>query len=92
VTVRAVAAVIVNYNAREAVLDCISSLRAEGLETVVVVDNDSATYGWPGGIERRFELERWSTDIVSGRDHEALERALTRDHRGFPHVVVAHVP
>src|SRR5581483_10327377 len=25
--------------------------------TTIVVDNDSSTYKWPGGVERRFELE-----------------------------------
>ena len=58
--------------------------------TVVVVDNASSAYGWPGGIERRFELEGWSLSRVDGRDHEALERALAlRGER--PHVVVAEI-
>src|SRR6058998_1106491 len=30
-----------------------------GRLTVVVVDNGSSTHGWPGGVERRFELEGW---------------------------------
>jgi len=49
-----------------------------GLErlTTVVVDNHSSTYGWPGGVERRFELEGWSAARVDGRDHDALEDAL----------------
>lgn len=59
--------------------------------TVVVVDNDSSTYGWPGGIERRFELEGWTTSVVSGRDHAALERAFGAASYGRPHVVVARV-
>lgn len=37
----AVAAIVVNYNAGRALLDCVNSLRAEGLGTVVVVDNQS---------------------------------------------------
>src|SRR5439155_14224944 len=37
--------------------------------TVVVVDNGSATLGWPGGIARRFEAEGWRTATVDGRDH-----------------------
>ena len=29
--------------------------------TVVVVDNQSSSHGWPDGIARRFEVEGWST-------------------------------
>jgi transketolase len=47
-----------------------------GRLTTVVVDNHSSTYGWPGGVERRFELEGWSAVRVDGRDHDALEDAL----------------
>ena len=47
-----------------------------GRLTTVVVDNHSSTYGWPGGVERRFELEGWSAARVDGRDHDALEDAL----------------
>ena len=36
-----VAAVVVNYNAREHLLACVRSLRCEGVDDVVVVDNDS---------------------------------------------------
>lgn len=39
---QAVSAVVVNYNAREHLLECVRSLRAEGVDDVVVVDNDSA--------------------------------------------------
>jgi len=58
--------------------------------TAVVVDNRSARHGWPGGIAERFELEGWSADVVDGRDHGALERALKR-RAGSPHVVVAQI-
>jgi transketolase len=47
-----------------------------GSLTAIVVDNDSAWHGWPGGIERRFMLEGWIAQRVDGRDHEALEAAL----------------
>src|SRR6266849_2164908 len=47
-----------------------------GRLTTVVVDNHSSTYGWPDGVERRFELEGWSAARVDGRDHDALEDAL----------------
>lgn len=36
-----VAAVIVSYNVRDLLLDCITSLRADGVDQIVVVDNDS---------------------------------------------------
>ena len=59
--------------------------------TVVVVDNRSASHGWPGGIAGRFEIEGWAVTTVDGRDHDALEAALTADHRGPPNLVVAVV-
>jgi transketolase len=59
--------------------------------TVVVVDNRSATYGWPGGIALRFEIEGWASATVDGRDHEALATALTAEHLGQPSVVVTVV-
>ena len=61
-----------------------------GRLTVVVVDNRSSTYHWPGGIAARFELEGWSSARVDGRDHDALERALTATAEQ-PSVFVAEV-
>src|SRR5712691_3626105 len=61
-----------------------------GRLTAIVVDNDSSTYRWPGGVERRFELEGWSTLRVDGRDHDALEDALEIAN-GQPHCVVAEI-
>ena len=59
--------------------------------TAVVIDNNSAGLGWPGGIASRFAVEGWTTSDVDGRDHSALRRAfLTEDDDG-PRVVVAHV-
>ena len=58
---------------------------------VVVVDNGSSTYGWPGGVERRFELEGWTAVRVDGREHDALESALAPAADDRPHVVVAEV-
>jgi transketolase len=58
--------------------------------TAVVVDNHSATYNWPGGIEHRFGLEGWTTDRVDGRNHDALERALN-NRSAQPHCVVAEI-
>jgi transketolase len=59
--------------------------------TVVAVDNDSSSYGWPDGIERRFELEGWSVTRTEGRDHDALERAFDQAPDDRPHLVVAEV-
>jgi transketolase len=59
--------------------------------TAIVVDNDSATHGWPGGIESRFTVNGWSAITVDGRDHDRIEGAL-RPPGGEPrrpHVVVA---
>ena len=62
-----------------------------GRLTAVVVDNGSATWGWPGGIERRFEVEDWATALVDGRDHDALETALSLTDPVRPTAVVAVV-
>src|SRR5215470_10189189 len=60
--------------------------------TAIVVDNHSSTYGWPGGVERRFMLEGWAGLRVDGRDHQQLEAALTPDPEGTrPRVIVAEV-
>lgn len=50
---------------------------------VVVVDNDSASLGWPRGIADRFTREGWSAQEVNGRDQDALAVALS---------IVADVP
>ncbi|MEQ0564767.1 thiamine pyrophosphate-dependent enzyme [Amycolatopsis sp. NEAU-NG30] len=64
-----------------------------GLEnlTTVVIDNQSSTRGWPGGIARRFAVEGWETRTVPGRDHDALYDAFTTSHPGRPLAVVAVV-
>lgn len=66
---------------------------AAGLDRLhtVVIDNQSATHGWSGGIASRFAANGWSTATVDGRDHEALHRAFTQPHPGRPRVVVAVV-
>ena len=58
--------------------------------TAVVVDNASATHGWPGGIARRFDAEGWDATTVDGRDHDALYAAFTRQGT-LPRAVVAEV-
>ena len=59
--------------------------------TAVAIDNHSSSHGWPGGIDRRFAVEGWSTTTVDGRDHDALHRAFTQQHDGRPHLVVAEI-
>jgi transketolase len=57
--------------------------------TAIVIDNQSATHGWPGGIAARFI--GWTVSVVDGRDRDAIDRALADRHRDRPHVVVASV-
>jgi transketolase len=73
--------------------EAIAFAGATGLDslTAIVVDNDSATHGWPGGIAGRFTVNGWSASTVDGTDHDQLEKALTAQHPGRPHVVVAEV-
>jgi len=59
--------------------------------TVVLVDNHSSSYGWPGGAEARFAVEGWSAARVGGRDHAALAAALGAPHPGAPLAVVADI-
>ena len=58
---------------------------------MVVIDNSSSAYGWPGGAEARFATEGWSASRADGRDHEALAAAFTAPHPGRPRVVVAEI-
>ncbi|MEY9943337.1 transketolase [Kitasatospora sp. GAS1066B] len=57
----------------------------------VVIDNSSATHGWPGGIAARFAAAGWSAVTVDGHDHQALYAAFTTEHPGRPHAVIARV-
>jgi transketolase len=59
--------------------------------TAIVVDNASATHGWPGGIGHRFAVEGWRATRVDGRDHEALATALNDEHPDAPACVVAEI-
>ena len=58
--------------------------------TALVIDNHSSWHGWPGGVERRFELEGWKTARVDGHDHDRLAEALGA-HGDRPRCVVADV-
>ena len=73
--------------------EAMAAARAFGIGslTVVVIDNDSDTLGWPGGISARFAVEGWATANVYGRDHARLSAALSVRHDDQPSVVVAHV-
>lgn len=62
-----------------------------GSLTVVVVDNESSTHGWPGGIGARFTVEGWAESTVDGHDPDALRKALTDTRQDQPLVVVATV-
>lgn len=73
--------------------EAIAYAGSAGLERLhtLVIDNDSATHGWRGGIASRFEAAGWTAATVDGRDHEALYAAFTAPHPGRPHAVVARV-
>ncbi|MBX6357742.1 MAG: transketolase, partial [Micromonosporaceae bacterium] len=66
---------------------------AVGLDriTAIVIDNQSATHGWPGGIASRFTVNGWTARTVNGRDHAAIAAALRAHEPDRPHVVVATV-
>lgn len=59
--------------------------------TVVVIDNRSSSYAVPGRVERRFATEGWHAVAVDGRDHDALEKALSHREIDRPNAVVAFV-
>jgi transketolase len=59
--------------------------------TAVVIDNQSSSHGWRGGIGQRFALENWQLHQVDGRDHDAIEAALTSTEPDRPTAVVATV-
>jgi transketolase len=71
-------------------LELAAALGLEAL-TVVVVDNRSTSYAVPGRIAERFATEGWQVTTVDGRDHEALEKALSERGLGVPNAVVATV-
>ena len=59
--------------------------------TVCVIDNRSATHGLAGRHQEALGLERWSAVTVDGRDHDAIEDALSVAHRDRRQIVVAEV-
>lgn len=58
--------------------EAIEAAAALGLDRMmtIVIDNQSSTHGWRGGISSRFEIAGWDAVTVSGRDHAALEDAM----------------
>ncbi len=73
--------------------EAIAYAGATGLDTMtaLVVDNQSASHGWPGGIASRFTVHGWTAATVDGRDHDAIAAGLRQAREGAPHVVVARV-
>lgn len=73
--------------------EAIAYAGAIGLDrlTAIVIDNQSATHGWPGGIASRFTVNGWTARTVDGRDHAAIAEALRAHEKDRPHVVVATV-
>ncbi|BCJ71942.1 transketolase [Catellatospora sp. IY07-71] len=73
--------------------EAIAYAGATGLDTVtaLVIDNQSASHGWPGGIASRFAVHGWTAVTVDGRDHDAIAAGLAQAREGAPHVVVARV-
>ena len=73
--------------------EAIELAAAFGLDrlTCVVIDNASASYRVPGRIAARFDTNGWAASQVDGRDHDALESALTAPAAGRPTAVVAMV-
>jgi len=73
--------------------EAIAYAGAVGLATLtaIVIDNQSASHGWPGGIASRFTVNGWTARMVDGRDHDQIEAALGAHEPGRPHLVVAQV-
>lgn len=62
-----------------------------GTLTAIVLDNQSASHGWPGGVASRFSVHGWTASTIDGRDHDAIAAALTSPRPDRPHAVVAVV-
>lgn len=54
----------------------------------VVIDNRSASHGWPGGIVERFAVEDWETALVHDHDEAALISALDQPTSEAPRAIV----
>src|SRR5205807_2411695 len=71
--------------------EAITAAARHGLNrlTVIAIDNQSYSLGWPGGIAQRFAVEGWASTTVNGRDHDELTAALSHTAPDRPNVVVA---
>jgi N-acetylglucosaminyl-diphospho-decaprenol L-rhamnosyltransferase len=54
-----IAGVVVNYNAKEHLLNCVASLLGEGVEVVIVADNGSVD-GSEAGLSSRYPAVKWA--------------------------------
>jgi transketolase len=70
---------------------CLAGRLGLGRLVVIAVDNQSSSWGWPGGLASRFAVEGWTDSTVDGRDHNALHTALNAATGKRPHVVIALV-
>ena len=59
--------------------------------TAVVIDNQSASYSWPGGLQSAFTVHGWTSSTVDGRDHDAIFGGFAEARPGRPHAVIARV-
>ena len=57
----------------------------------MIVNNDSATYGWPDGHRHALRWRGLVDRDALASDHDALERAIAATEPGRPHAVVALV-
>jgi transketolase len=72
--------------------EAIAYAGATGLTlTTIVIDNASATHGWPGGIASRFAVHGWTTATIDGRDHDQIATALLHPPASGPYAVVARI-
>lgn len=62
---------------------------AIGRLTAIVIDNRSASHGWPGGIGQRFAGEDWEVLTVNGHDRVVLAEILAGGSGKRPRAVVA---
>ena len=72
--------------------EAIAYAGAAGLDrlTAIVMDNESATHGWPGGIASRFTVNGWTAvDRGRARPRPDRGRRCAAHSPARPHVVVA---
>lgn len=80
-----VAAVVVSYNVRDLLLQCIASLRADGIERIVVVDNASRDGSAEAAREAGVEVLALPTNLGFG---SGANRGV--DRTDTPYVVICN--